>query len=65
MAVWLAGAWLFNIPKDRHSTMTTTEFKTALKLRLGADFYSLPSHYCCATKTEICKQGIHMAVLLQ
>jgi hypothetical protein len=29
----LAGAWLFNVPTDKHSTMSSPEFRTALKLR--------------------------------
>ena len=55
-----AGAWLFNIPKDRHSTMTTTEFRGALKLRLGGVFHMRPRHCCCRAKTEIDPQAYHL-----
>ena len=57
----MAGAWLFNVPTHRQLTMiTSSEFRFALKIRLGVDFNTLPSHCCCVTKKEICKQGIHM-----
>lgn len=42
-----AGAWLHNIPKDSHSTMSSPEFRTALMLRLGSHFHTLHSHCCC------------------
>jgi hypothetical protein len=56
----LAGAWLFNIPKDKHSTMSSPEFRCALKLRLGADFHTLPTHCCCPQKTRVCPKAIHL-----
>ena len=55
-----AGAWLFNIPKDQHNTMTSPEFRTALKLRLGIPFHNLLPHCCCPQRTRICPDGIHL-----
>ena len=47
----MAGAWLFNVPTHRQLTMSTTEFRSALKIRLvGADFHSLPSHCYAAAR---------------
>jgi hypothetical protein len=47
-----AGAWLFNIPKDKHSTMSSSQFRTALKLRLGASFNTLPMLHIVAAHRE-------------
>ena len=55
-----AGAWLFNVPKDTHSTMSNPEFRTALMLRLGIKFSSLMSRCCCPQKTTICPHGVHL-----
>jgi hypothetical protein len=52
----LAGAWLFNIPTDKHSTMSSPEFRTALKLRLGVEFHHLLPRCCCPQGTN----GIHL-----
>ena len=56
----LAGAFLFNIPKEWHSTMTNQEFRIALKLRLGVQFHDLLPHCCCPQRTPICPNGIHL-----
>ena len=56
----LAGAWLFNVPKDKHSTMSTTEFRIALKLRLGVEFRHLLPRCCCPQRTNVCSNGIHL-----
>jgi hypothetical protein len=56
----LAGAWLFNVPKDKYSTMSSTEFRTALKLRLGVNFHHLLPRCCCPQRNNICNNGIHL-----
>jgi len=56
----LAGALLFIIPKDKHSTMSSTQFQTALKLRLGASFKTLPTHCCCPERTVVCPKATHL-----
>ena len=42
-----AGAWLFSIPKDNYNTMTTSEFITAMKLRLDIEMLTLPDKSLC------------------
>jgi len=55
-----AGAWLFNIPKDKHSTMTSPEFRVALKMRLGVKFHNLLPNCCCSNRTPICHNAVHL-----
>jgi len=48
-----AGAWLFNVPTDKHSTLSSRDFRIALKLRLGVDFHNLLTTCCCAQRELI------------
>jgi hypothetical protein len=48
-----AGAWLFNVPTDKHSTMPSNDFRTALKLRLGIAFHNLLPKCCCKDREPI------------
>ena len=42
-----AGAFLHQIPKDRTSTLSNLEFRTACKLRLGMTFPGIQKTCCC------------------
>jgi hypothetical protein len=55
-----AGAWLFSIPKDTPSTMSNSEFRAALKFRLGIQFTTLLPRCCCPSQTKICNHGRHL-----
>jgi hypothetical protein len=55
-----AGAWLFNIPKDHTSIMTTSEFRIALKLRLGVRINNLIDRCSCVNNTRICENAVHL-----
>jgi hypothetical protein len=55
-----AGAFLFNIPRDTHSTMSNKEFQAALKMRLHISFNTLLSTCCCDNHVKLCSHGIHL-----
>ena len=54
-----AGAWLHNIPKDAHNTMSSSEFRVALKLRLGSPFYTQHPLCCCQDRTRVDTSPTH------
>lgn len=55
-----AGAFLWNIPKDANSTMSTQEFRVALKLRLHIKFNTLLPRCCCTNHVPIDSHAIHL-----
>ena len=55
-----AGAWLFNVPTDKHSTIPSNDFRTALKLRLGIAFHNLLPKCCCKEREPIGTNPFHL-----
>jgi hypothetical protein len=55
-----ASAWLLSILKDTPSTMSNSEFRAALKFRLGFQFTTLLSRCCCPCQTKICNLSRHL-----
>ena len=54
----LSGAWLFNVPKDKHNTMPPESFRTAFLLRLGIPL-NLSLNFCsCNSRTD--PHGVHL-----
>ena len=48
----LAGAWLFNVPRQTQLHVNNRIVRTALKLRLGVEFNHLLHRCCCLSPTN-------------
>lgn len=56
----------FSMSQQTHSILSSRDFSTVLKLRLGVDFHNLLTT-CCCTQRELAnpQQPYHSSVLLQ
>ena len=56
----MAGAWLFNIPKNEHSIMDAATFRLSCRSRLGLPLPNLPNVCQNECNCAIDKQGSHL-----